>query len=189
MADDVKARDEKGQTALHHASLSDKTLPTARRLLSNGADVDAQDKYGWTPLHIAAYYGAGRIVDLLLAEGADPLKVTRGGDTAYLIALAQGHKGLLPHLKHDLIQPGDFTRGDTSTAASLAVPESPIPGPAPTIRYTGRLTPHVPAPSAIFKGLIAGRKRTTHKPRSRKNGSARVLRRTRRRVSRRTPKA
>ena len=185
----MKARDEKGQTALHLASLSDKTLPTARALLERGADVDAQDKQGWTPLHIAAFYGAERIVDRLLADGADPLKVTRGGDTAYLIALAKGHRKLLPRLKHDLIQPGDFTRGDTSTAASLAVPESPIPGPAPTIRYTGRLTPHVPAPSAIFKGLVAGRKRTTQKPRSRKNGSARVLRRTRRRVSRRTPTA
>ena len=189
MADDVKARDEKGQTALHTASRSNDTLPTARALLEKGADVDAQDNYGWTPLHVAAFYGAERIVDQLLASGADPLKVTRGGDTAYLIALAKGHRKLLPRLKHDLIQPGDFTRGDTSTAASLAVPESPIPGPAPPIRYTGRLTPHVPAPSAIFKGLIAGRKRTTHKPRSRKNGSARVLRRTRRRVSRRTPKA
>ena len=189
MADDVKARDEKGQTALHHASLSDKTLSTARRLLAKEADVNAQDKYGWTPLHVAAYYGAERVVDLLLAEGADPLKVTRGGDTAYLIALAQGHRKLLPRLKHDLIQPGDFTLGDTSTASSLAVPDLSLPGPAPTIRYTGRLKPHVPAPSAIFKGLIAGRKRTTQKPRSRKNGSTRVLRRTRRRMSRRTPKA
>jgi hypothetical protein len=165
---DVKARDEKGQTALHHASLSDKTLPTARALLEKGADVDAQDNYGWTPLHVAAFYGSEGIVDLLLAEGADPLKVTRGGDTAYLLALAKGHRKLLPRLKHDLIQPGDFTRGDTSTAASLAVPESPIPGPAPTIRYTGRLTPHVPAKSAIFKGLVAGRKRTTRKRRTRK---------------------
>jgi hypothetical protein len=187
--DDVKARDEKGQTDLHFASQTDKTLPTARVLLAKGADVNAQDKYGWTPLHVAAFYGAERVVDLLLAEGADPLKVTRGGDTAYLIALSKGHKALLPRLKHDLIQPGDFTQGDTSTAASLAVPESRLPGPAPSIRYTGRLTPHVPAPSAIFKGLIAGRKRTTQKPRSRKNGSARLLRRTRRRVSRRTPTA
>ena len=166
--DDVKARDEKGQTALHHASLSDKTLSKARRLLSKGADVDAQDKQGWTPLHIAAFYGAEPIVDLLLAEGADPLKVTRGGETAYLIALARGHRKLLPRLKHDLIQPGDFTSGDTSTAASLAVPAIKLPDPAPTIRYTGRLTPHVPAKSAIFKGLIAGRKRTTRKRRTRK---------------------
>lgn len=168
MADDVKARDEKGQTALHHASLSDKTLSKARALLERGADVDAQDKQGWTPLHIAAFYGAEPIVDLLLAEGADPLKVTRGGDTAYLLALAKGHRKLLPRLKHDLIPPGDFTSGDTSTAASLAVPAIKLPDPAPTIRYTGRLTPHVPAKSAIFKGLVAGRKRTTRKRRTRK---------------------
>jgi ankyrin repeat protein len=174
--DDVRATDEKGQTALHHASLSDKTLPTARRLLSNGADVNAQDKYGWTPLHVAAYYGSARVADLLLAEGADPLKVTRGGDTAYLIALAQGHKGLLPQLKHDLIQPGDFTSGDTSTAASLAVSTIKLPEPAPTIRYTGRLTPHVPAKSAIFKGLIAGRKRTTRKRRTRKQWTSSATR-------------
>jgi hypothetical protein len=188
MADDVKARDEKGQTALHHASLSDKTLPTARRLLAKEADVNAQDKYGWTPLHVAAYYGAERIVDLLLAEGADPLKVTRGGDTAYLIALAQGHRKLLPRLKHDLIQPGDFTLGDTSTASSLAVPELSLPGPAPPIRYTGRLTPHVPAPSAIFKGLIAGRRLQTRRRKTR-NGPSRVQRRTRGRVSRRKTQA
>jgi hypothetical protein len=214
MEDDVKSTNSNRQTALHMASQTNATLSTARRLLSKGADVNAQDKYGWTPLHIAAYYGADRIVDLLLAEGADVTKVTKGGDSAYLIALAQRHRALLPRLKHDLLAPGDYTAADTSTASSLSVPEIGLPDSSVPLRpetYTAspryderepKLYPRIvdgreqmfsrPPPerlantrgtSAVFPKLTGvGRK-------SRKHGSTRVLRRTRRRVSRRNIKA
>lgn len=62
--------------------------------------------------------------------------------------------------------------------------------PADAELSTGPLPPTKPSRSAVFKGLIAGRKRTTRKLRkSRKHGSSRVQRRTRGRVSRRNPQA
>jgi hypothetical protein len=187
MEDDVKSTDAKGQTALHVASQSNQTLSTARRLLSKGADVDAKDKQGWTPLHIASFYGADRIVDLLLAEGANPMTVTRAGDTAYLIALAKNHRTLLPRLRHGLIAPGDYTVQDTSTASSLAVPEASLGPPAtsdaPRERSTGPLGPRTPADSALFPRLTGvGRK-------TRKHGSSRIRRYRRGRLSRRKIKA
>jgi hypothetical protein len=61
---------------------------------------------------------------------------------------------------------------------------------APDSRATGDLGPTAPGQSAVFKGLVAGRKRTTRKPRkSRKHGSARILHNARRRVSRRNATA
>ena len=55
---------------------------------------------------------------------------------------------------------------------------------------TGALAPTPPTQSAVFKGLVAGRKRTTQKHRkTRKHGSSRVLRRTRGRLSRWKTKA
>jgi hypothetical protein len=72
---------------------------------------------------------------------------------------------------------------DMRTAYEAAAPEDPE-------FTTGALAPTPPTQSTVFKGLVAGRKRTTRKPRkTRKHGPSRVLRRTRGRVSRRTPKA
>ncbi len=39
--------------------------------LDKGADVNAKNNSGWTPLHIAAYVGLKEIAKLLLAKGAD----------------------------------------------------------------------------------------------------------------------
>jgi len=42
-----------------------------KRLIEEGADVNARDKSGSTPLHCAAGMGSRAIVELLVAHGAD----------------------------------------------------------------------------------------------------------------------
>ena len=40
-------------------------------LINAGADIKARDKYGWTPLHIAARISTVEVVTALIAAGAD----------------------------------------------------------------------------------------------------------------------
>ena len=40
-------------------------------LIANGADVNAKNKFGWTPLHHAAEYDHKELAELLIAKGAD----------------------------------------------------------------------------------------------------------------------
>lgn len=45
-----------------------------KALIDRGADVNAKDGTGWTPLHAAAYGGHPEIIRLLLERGAVPLE-------------------------------------------------------------------------------------------------------------------
>jgi ankyrin repeat protein len=70
----VNARDDRGETPLHRAAGSpDKDVMTlAMRLHQTEAlDLDAQNNYGHTPLHIASANSRIEAVRLLLAAGAD----------------------------------------------------------------------------------------------------------------------
>ena len=70
-------------------------------LIAHGADANAEDSDGWTPMHYAAYCGHAEVVRLLLANGADANTQDRYGWTPLHHAARNGHgeivKLLLAH--------------------------------------------------------------------------------------------
>jgi ankyrin repeat protein len=50
----------------------------------------AVDRDGWTPLHLAAHHGHAAVVEMLLANNADPNARTRDGRTALALAEQAG---------------------------------------------------------------------------------------------------
>jgi ankyrin repeat protein len=62
-------------------------------LLSHGADVNAKDKFGLTPLHWATLHDNEVSADVLLAHGADVnAKDDEVGNTPLIIAAGQGYE-------------------------------------------------------------------------------------------------
>src|SRR5213595_3475488 len=68
-------------------------LERAERLVS-AATINAYSADGWTPLHLAAFFGHTKVAELLLARGADVSARSRNpnGNTPLHAALAGNHK-------------------------------------------------------------------------------------------------
>lgn len=66
----------------------------AERLIASGAAVNALSDDGWTPLHLAAFFGHQKVAELLLAHAADVAARSRNetGNTPLHAALASNQK-------------------------------------------------------------------------------------------------
>lgn len=81
---DVNERDAFGQTPLFYCIGDGEVIPKmAQRLIKAGAKVNAQDRRGKTPLHYHAGSSYIEVMQLLLANGADPHIKDNDGDTVY----------------------------------------------------------------------------------------------------------
>ena len=69
-----------GVYSLHDAA-SKNAYEATKVLLKQGADINAQDKHGWTPLHHAAWNNAAATAEVLLKQGADIHATNKNGWT------------------------------------------------------------------------------------------------------------
>jgi len=82
---------------IHAASLGD--LAEITRLVAHGADINAADYDGRSPLHLAAAEGREMAVAYLLARGADPLAKDRWGMTPADDAKSHNHPAIETRLR------------------------------------------------------------------------------------------
>ncbi|CAL1539874.1 unnamed protein product [Lymnaea stagnalis] len=83
-----------GATALHVASAKG-YIKVMNILLEAGADVNAEDFDGWTPLHAAAHWGQEEACKLLVDNMCDMSHKNKAGHTAFDLA----EKDMLKHLE------------------------------------------------------------------------------------------
>jgi ankyrin repeat protein len=73
-------------------AIRDADAQAVRKLIEDGADVNARDAEGNTPLILAAFYASPRCVALLLEKGADANAANRAGVTALIRAATNYEK-------------------------------------------------------------------------------------------------
>jgi uncharacterized protein len=82
-----------------NSAVAHRHLALAELLLEAGADVNAREQGGYTPLHEAADNGQFEMVKLLLAHGADVTCASQDGKTALDLAEARGERNIAALLK------------------------------------------------------------------------------------------
>ena len=97
-------------------------IDQAKQLITSGADVNTKQKFGYTPLHCAAWDGHKNIAEFLLARGADVNAATWLGDTPLHSAAERNHHdiaALLIHAGSNVNDKGCYGRTPLHHAARL----------------------------------------------------------------------
>ncbi|CAK9145637.1 unnamed protein product [Ilex paraguariensis] len=128
--------DEQGQGVIHLCAILGYTW-AAYPFSCSSLSLDFRDKFGWTALHWAAYFGREKMVAALLSAGAKPNLVTHptsknpGGSTAADLASKNGYDGLAAYLaeKGLVKQFEEMTiAGNASGSLQTSVPDLVNPG-------------------------------------------------------------
>jgi ankyrin repeat protein len=82
-----------------HAAAASRSVEIVTMLLEAGADPNARQHVGYTPLMGAAAGGSSEMVDLLLQHGADASAVSEDGKRAADVAHEHGHTTLAERLR------------------------------------------------------------------------------------------
>ena len=112
--------DQDGRSDLHYAA-RDGDLAAVEKVVSQGMDVNLQDKHGWTPLHFAAQARSEDVVIYLLAHGASVDVEDGHGNTALFRATfaSRGDGGVIRALREAGADPRKKNKSGVS-ALSLA---------------------------------------------------------------------
>ena len=118
----AQARWIHGETALHFLAIEN-YVEGVRFLAESGADVNAPNAFGDTPLIDVAVLGNDAIAEILLAYGADPNATSHTVDNVLHCAVRSGN----PRLVRMLLQAGADPnyRTDSEETVFSAMPEDP----------------------------------------------------------------
>jgi ankyrin repeat protein len=109
--DDIDAKNAEEQTALHLAAEYGK-LEIVKLLVKKGANINAQDDYGLTPLYSALLEKHPGVARFLIKQGANVQAQTKDGNTALHVAVQNNYLGI----SKILIEKGADPRGSTHSS-------------------------------------------------------------------------
>jgi ankyrin repeat protein len=91
----IRSKDGNLNNMALHAAIAGNYEQIVRNLIQHDADVNAKCegkwRMGFTPLHVAAYFGREAILQVLLENSADSNRLTDNQESPYDLAILKGH--------------------------------------------------------------------------------------------------